>query len=186
MDYNQKTNSAAIRSLFARPGQTAEVQYQELLRFHCAKVHYELRRDNPKDLGSLEPCGGGCSQASTCQRMQQALLVADYIRIKMGDQEPLFRLLHPPMAVGSLKENSRLFQYGDNIPIIQYLNTYVSDELDATLLLGGDIKKYLSFNIKNQNVEISFNLPSDHPLQKYNDQNVLNVKKFYKKVSFNT
>ena len=113
MDYNQKTNSAAIRSLFARPGQTAEVQYQELLRFHCAKVHYELRRDNPKDLGSLEPCGGGCSQASTCQRMQQALLVADYIRIKMGDQEPLFRLLHPPMAVGSLKENSRLFQYGD-------------------------------------------------------------------------
>ena len=118
VDYNQKTNSAAIRSLFARPGQTAEVQYQELLRFHCAKVHYELRRDNPKDLGSLEPCGGGCSQASTCQRMQQALLVADYIRIKMGDQEPLFRLLHPPMAVGSLKENSRLFQYGDKIPII--------------------------------------------------------------------
>merc|ERR1712038_834570 len=69
------------------------------------------------------------------------------------------------MAVGSLKENSRLFQY---------------DELDATLLLGGDIKQYLFFNTRNQNVEISSALPSSHPLQKYNHHNVFNVDKFFK------
>ena len=59
----------------------------------------------------------------------------------------------------------------------------ISDELDATLLLGGDIKQYLFFNTRNQNVEISSALPSSHPLQKYNHHNVFNVDKFFKQVS---
>ena len=54
--------------------------------------------------------------------------------------------------------------------------------MDATLLLGGDIKQYLFFNTRNQNVEIR-DLPSSHPLQKYNHHNVFNVDKFFKQVS---
>ena len=74
---------------------------------------------------------------------------------------------------------------GANPEIISLVYRYrcISDELDATLLLGGDIKQYLSFNTRNQNVEISSTLPSSHPLQKYNHHNVFNVDKFFKQVS---
>ena len=39
--------------------------------------------------------------------------------------------------------------------------------------------QYLKVNDKNQTVEISPNLPEDHPLQKFRNGNVLDVDKYF-------
>ena len=43
------------------------------------------------------------------------LLIADYIRVQLGKRENIFENLLPPFVVGSLKESSRLFFYGEDI-----------------------------------------------------------------------
>ena len=44
--------------------------------------------------------------------------------------------------------------------------------------------QYLKVNDKNQAVEISPNLPEDHPLQKFRNGNVLDVDKYFDTVIF--
>ena len=45
--------------------------------------------------------------------MQKSLLIGDYIRTKLREKEPLFKFLAVPFPVGSLKEATRLFDFGN-------------------------------------------------------------------------
>ena len=52
--------------------------------------------------------------------------------------------------------------------------------MDLQLILEG-VEDFLIFNTKNQSVEMR-NLPSGHPLERFQDGNKLDVKKYFKDV----
>ena len=63
--------------------------------------------------------------------------------------------------------------------------------MDLQFLLKSTFSQYLTFNDKNQTIEISPHLPVDHPLQNFikieeNEKNVFDVDKYFDRVgSFN-
>ena len=63
------------------------------------------------------------------------------------------------------------------------LCSLASDEMDLQLILEG-MEEFLVFNTDDQIVEIR-NLPPGHPLERYQDGNKLDVKKYFKEVSKN-
>ena len=63
------------------------------------------------------------------------------------------------------------------------------DEMDLQFLLKSPFSQYLTFNDKDQTIEISPDLPADHPLQNFikkeeNGTNVLDVDKYFDTVCF--
>ena len=63
------------------------------------------------------------------------------------------------------------------------------DEMDLQFLLNSPFSQYLTFNDKDQTIEISPDLPVDHPLQNFikieeNGKNVLDVDKYFDRVGF--
>ena len=88
------------------------VTYEDLLQLKIPEDHFNIERDNKRDVGHLVPCPAPCPRPATCRTMQTPLLIADYIRVQLGKKEKLFENLPPPFVVGSLKENTRLFCYG--------------------------------------------------------------------------
>ena len=112
MDYNAEKICRKIREMVPTPGKTTVVKFDDLLeQVSLPPVHYEVERDEPGDVGRLVQCPSSCSQPPICRTMQSALIIADYIRVKLTDVD-LFQHLQPPAVVGSLKESSRLFFYG--------------------------------------------------------------------------
>ena len=112
MDYNEEKTSHKIRGMVPTPGKTTVVKFDDLLeQVSLPPVHYEVERDNPGDIGRLVQGPRSCSQPPICRTMQSALIIADYIRVKLTDVD-LFQHLQPPAVVGSLNESSRLFFYG--------------------------------------------------------------------------
>ena len=97
------------------PGFTHVVTYEDLLQLKIPEDHFNIERDNKRDVGHLVPCPAPCPRPGTCRTMQTPLLIADYIRVQLGKKEKLFEKLPPPFVVGSLKEKSRLFFFGENI-----------------------------------------------------------------------
>ena len=116
IDYNQEQISAKIRGLVETPDVTLThvVTYEDLLQLKLPPVHYNIERDHKRDVGHLVPCPTPCPRPATCKTMQTPLLIADYIRVQLGKKEKLFASIPPPLVVGSLKENSRLFFFGEN------------------------------------------------------------------------
>ena len=60
------------------------------------------------------------------------------------------------------------------------LNTLASDEMDLQLILDG-MEEFLVFNSRDQIVEMR-NLPPGHPLERFQEGNKLDVKKYFKEV----
>ena len=64
------------------------------------------------------------------------------------------------------------------------------DETDLQFLLNSPFSQYLTFNDKDQTIEISPDLPADHPLQKFikkeeeNGTNVLDDDKYFDRVGY--
>ena len=105
------TNARIVR-LLSEDGDTVEVPFETLLEFHLPEVHYELDRDSKDALGKLKPCPSECNVKEMCGAMQKSLLIADYIRLKLREKELLFRFLDVSFPVGSVKEGTRLFDFG--------------------------------------------------------------------------
>ena len=55
-------------------------------------------------------------------------------------------------------------------------------DLQYLLDLNEETVQHLKFNDKDQTIEISPDLPQDHPLQKFRNGNVLDVDKYFEKV----
>ena len=60
-------------------------------------------------------------------------------------------------------------------------STLASDEMDLQLILDG-MEEFLVFNSRDQIVEMR-NLPPGHPLERFQEGNKLDVKKYFKEVS---
>ena len=63
---------------------------------------------------------------------------------------------------------------------MKLLNTLASDEMDLQLILEG-VEDFLFFNTEDQSVEMR-NLPPGHPLERFQEGNKLDVKKYFKEV----
>ena len=60
------------------------------------------------------------------------------------------------------------------------LCSLASDEMDLQLILDG-MEEFLVFNSRDQSVEIR-SLPPGHPLERFQEGNKLDVKKYFKEV----
>ena len=61
--------------------------------------------------------------------------------------------------------------------------------MDLQFLLNSPFSQYLTFNDKDQTIEISPDLPADHPLQNFikkeeNGKQILDVDKYFETVCF--
>ena len=155
------------------------VKFEDLLKLKLPEVHYNIGHENKRDVGHLVPCPAPCPRPDTCRTMQTPLLIADYIRVQLGKKEKLFASIPPPFVVGSLKENSRLFFFGEKSCVDISLSvaadnskpkTLSLDEMDLQLILEG-LEKFLIFNTEDQGVEMR-NLPPGHPLERFQDLSV--------------
>ena len=112
--YNDAKTDERILGLLSVDGETIVVPFDSLLKFHLPDLHYELDRDSNEALGKLKPCPSDCNTKEMCGVMQKSLLIGDYIRIKLREKNALFRFIAVPFPVGSLKEATRLFDFGIN------------------------------------------------------------------------
>jgi hypothetical protein len=99
-----------------------------------------------------------------CGIMRESTRIAETIAQKLGQKDRIFEgLIY--IVVGSLKEQTRMFDL---------------DEMDVSFLASKKVTKGLHYDRINQVINIRPDLPADHPLAPYKDENNnFNAKKYF-------
>ena len=110
-DFEYVNKIKMISDLLPADRNSTIVNFEDLLKFHVPPVHID------QDELILLECRKACSQSEYCGNIRKAIRIAEFIKKQLGFKDDLFKLIKKPMVLGSMRENTKLFNLGSFLKI---------------------------------------------------------------------